>query len=400
MINTTFTILAYRAPEARKQVKKMLNKARRYGVPLSIEFGAKRIDERISPTSNRKVNVEVVEVHVKGETPVVGEHKFLARVEVLEGGNIVDTIPGETANMAWRQVDGHCDHCGTNRRRKHVYIVREINTGNVVQVGRGCLRDYLGIDNPEHVMQKFDFWRSVRNMDEDFSGWSGVKWSKEIRTLHAWTLAAIRAWGWVSKGMTHDRDDLVSTASRILSMCVKDSRSPEVRAVINNYLRDEDYDTADQIIAWVRESEDTSDYMHNLKVVHREDMLWDDRRIGLAISAVASWQRATGRAEKRRQEAQESRWMGSEGERLRGLKVTLEHVRGLGDNGWGWTELFKFRTEDGAVVTWITGSAPEIEPGMKYQLSGTVKKHKEYKGIKETQITRVKVVAQQAETAS
>ena len=64
----------------------------------------------------------------------------------------------------------------------------------------------------------------------------------------------------------------------------------------------------------------------------------------------------------------------------------------MGNNGYGWTELLKFRGEDGALLTWFSSAAPEFDVGTELTLDGTVKAHKEYRGTKETLLTRVKVL--------
>lgn len=57
---------------------------------------------------------------------------------------------------------------------------------------------------------------------------------------------------------------------------------------------------------------------------------------------------------------------------------------------WGDTYLYKFLTADGNVFSWFS-SPRGLAQGDKVILTGTVKDHKEYKGIKETQLTRAKI---------
>lgn len=52
--------------------------------------------------------------------------------------------------------------------------------------------------------------------------------------------------------------------------------------------------------------------------------------------------------------------------------------------------LHKFRTEGGQVLTWKTGRCLR-GVGDKVSLRGTVKKHSEYKGRKETELARCAV---------
>ena len=55
--------------------------------------------------------------------------------------------------------------------------------------------------------------------------------------------------------------------------------------------------------------------------------------------------------------------------------------------------LYKFADADGNTVTWKTSKWLDIEEGQTYKVAGTIKDHTEYKGDKQTVLTRCKVVA-------
>lgn len=54
------------------------------------------------------------------------------------------------------------------------------------------------------------------------------------------------------------------------------------------------------------------------------------------------------------------------------------------------TYIHNFETPEGNVLTWKTGSYPEIS-SEKLTITGTVKEHSEYKGVKQTVLTRCKI---------
>lgn len=88
------------------------------------------------------------------------------------------------------------------------------------------------------------------------------------------------------------------------------------------------------------------------------------------------------------QNAPETHWFGEVKQRvtLTGCNV---HKVASWDNMYGTTNLYNITTEDGYVFTWKTGSY--IEDGHKDCITGTIKAHTEYKGIKQTELTRCKV---------
>ena len=54
--------------------------------------------------------------------------------------------------------------------------------------------------------------------------------------------------------------------------------------------------------------------------------------------------------------------------------------------------IHKFTDESGNTVVWKTSSFQDFEPGEMYTIKGTVKEHSEYKGDKQTVLTRCKVI--------
>ena len=53
--------------------------------------------------------------------------------------------------------------------------------------------------------------------------------------------------------------------------------------------------------------------------------------------------------------------------------------------------IYKFADENGNTFTWKTGKMLELEEGKTYTVKGTIKEHSEYKGDKQTVLTRCKI---------
>lgn len=399
MTTTTITILAGRADEARDRIKKMEEKAKRYGVEFAAIFGPVYQEERLTnpepPRRPKKVMTDVLDVTITGETPKVGEFEFLASIELTDAGNFVDVAPGVEIGPQYRNTDGHCDHCKTTRLRKNVYAVRNMETDEELQVGRTCLRDFLGIDDPKIVIGKFKFWREFNDSEEGFESFGCAEWCESLEYLLAKTNVCIRLWGWASKGMAEaSYGKLTATIEYIWGMYGNDDESRKLARQIRDEQRDSDTDTAQEVIEWVRTSTADNDYMHNLRVAFSDDMLITTRRTALAISAVAAMHRAKERDLKRtemQKANRDSKHQGTVEERLKGLELTLEANLSMGDNGWGPRSLLKFKDVNGNLFCWFTGSAPNLDIGQRIMADGTVKAHKEFHGILETQLTRVTV---------
>lgn len=93
-----------------------------------------------------------------------------------------------------------------------------------------------------------------------------------------------------------------------------------------------------------------------------------------------------------------SEYVGENGKRLE-LMVTLEEEHSWevpSYSGYGMTTkvFYKFRDGDGNILVWTTtgyGVSSDIHRGDKIILRGTVKGHSEYRGEKQTELTRCKV---------
>lgn len=83
-----------------------------------------------------------------------------------------------------------------------------------------------------------------------------------------------------------------------------------------------------------------------------------------------------------------SEWIGEIKERLRDLRVTLTGAREC-FSYYGDSTLFTFEYND-CILTWFTSSSPKVEMtiGNEYILTGTVKLHDEYNGVKQTRLSR------------
>jgi len=101
-------------------------------------------------------------------------------------------------------------------------------------------------------------------------------------------------------------------------------------------------------------------------------------------------EQAREREERRAQERAQSEHLGSVGERLTvTAQIVCERVR---DGQWGASTWFLLKTPEGHVLTWQASGTFTVEQGEDVTLVGTVKRHDEYQGTKQTVITRCRFV--------
>jgi hypothetical protein len=271
-----------------------------------------------------------------------------------------------------------------------VFIVRDAKTGQQLQVGRTCLRDFIGIDNPEAAISSiFSVLKQYRDEMGEYEGYHNI-WSIPVHDLLSLSSVMIKLFGWKGKKNTDYGD--FSTSNRVKSFLDKKPVDDEDRAYlakIRNALTDEDKETATKTIEWIRNyNGKITDYMHNLMLFMKDDIITNGSHIGFIVSAVYAYQRQF--EQKEQSKADVSRHVGTVKERINGLKVTLISQREI-ETSFGISTLVKFVTEEGNKLSWFTSSCTGKQIGEKLIIDATIKGHSEYNGVKETKVTRVKI---------
>lgn len=86
-----------------------------------------------------------------------------------------------------------------------------------------------------------------------------------------------------------------------------------------------------------------------------------------------------------------SEWIGEVGDKVKDIKVQLIRKYSM-DGRYGLTTLYSFQDESGNILNWWTTSYKEIEVGQWTTIkTATIKKLDEYKDVKQTTLTRVRL---------
>lgn len=400
---TNFPILFERLDEAKAALDKLIKKAQRYNnTDISYEVGERFLETKtiVGEFETYKVQIEKVWINVFGDAPKYGDYEFMAHVEIGNDGNMIDSLPGvDNLDPKFRHSTGYCDHCQTNRRRKDVYVVQDRSTGEQLQIGRTCLRDFMGVDDPAKIANRFASFAEMMSMGETYGGPNEPMFP--VEQVLALTVTCVRLFGWCSRAMLEriGDPDLETTAfyvTRAMTPSIMLDKSE--RALQKHILEastDEDREKGREIMSHVRETMgDKTDYEHNLKTLFAKDVIFGYKRLPLLVSAYAAWRRYTKAQEKKaaqKAQAAHSKWQGELKERLRGINVVMTDQRSIGFNDFGETYLIKFRDTEGNLYSWFTGRTIDADEGDAMVIDGTVKKHNEYNGTQETVLTRVKV---------
>jgi hypothetical protein len=386
----------------RFKIDKLNKRANRYGM--------NRLELRIvdaEPVVDNGIEYPRYDVTIIGVAPCIDGWYLAARIENHEIiGKLVRIVPGPFADDDYSEFRDHdfgCDHCRTHRRRNDVFVLKN-EDGNVKVVGRNCLADYLRCDNAEDFARYAQFCDECANWDdaslsecayeEGFGGRGGPQ-SVAIKSFLAVVNCCIRRLGWISRTAAMDGGATADDAMFVIFGNPKDSKAFITKNEL--YVSDDDKDIASIVVEWAKALEpDKSEYLDVISKIAIAGAT-DSKLAGYAASMIRAYQRdqewKAERAE-RAANAPEKVFIGSIGERLKGLTVTVKRVRYCeGSYGVSTIVAMETKIEDGVIapLVWFASGSKEFNEDTEYTLTGTVKKHDEGKYGKQTKINRCRL---------
>jgi hypothetical protein len=141
-------------------------------------------------------------VVLTGRAPVLAGWWLVAIVEHRDGQATLRPVSEFAEGLAISKFAApRCEHCCVRRRRVETFIVLRPESGEIRQVGSGCLRDFLGGHDPDRMCRQAEYMALARAAVADRSiARSGDSGAKEL-PLEAFAACAahvVRAHGWVS----------------------------------------------------------------------------------------------------------------------------------------------------------------------------------------------------------
>lgn len=380
-----------------KKLTRIQNKCRKYGCDFHFAEVGEEYRE-LKTEQGETYTVRYVLIEAEGVAEING-WKFVASVEHTEKGNIIRQACDIEVPSRYYTGKPVCEHCNSNRARKDTYIVMNEETGEFKQVGRNCLADYTHGMSAEGVAQY------VAAFDEIISGEApdpGCDHTRYIRTVEflQYVAETIRHFGYV-RNISGER----STADRASDYfgvdhgwftgwwgreIIKDYREEMERCGFNAESPEAVEETR-KALEWLEGQDEDNTYIHNLKTACANEWL-SGRNLGILASLFPTYDRELEYQNQKRREAEQgklSQYVGKIGDRVE-VRVGSVKLITSWETMYGTTFIWKITDEAGNVFTWKTGNGiPEDCTSIK----GTVKEHTEYRGVKQTELTRCKCAA-------
>ena len=380
-------ITAAELNETRAKVAKINDRAVRRGFTGHIDLSVERVEVKDIDEYGFERTEVMFDVTLAGDAPKLDGWTFLATLDWdVHAGLITRVVPGAQVEIDRNELKPEwCDHCKTRRHRNSTFLVRH-DDGRQVQVGSTCIKDFLGWNANVVILYADDVASDL--------GFGGYGHSQPDAVGTDYALAV--AWALIKLDGYKPANTYSGTPTKSDVMDVlwppypmRPERKAELVRI--STLATEAMERAKEIRAWVvNEMTGTNEYATNMKAVLSADYV-TIRNIGLLASAPQAWMKAQAATLIRDTPTRVSTWLGQEKERIT-FTATINDIRWIpGD--WNTMTLYTLQDADGNVIKWFASrDALGDKPGVTVKLMATVKKHEEYKNVKQTLITRAKVL--------
>jgi hypothetical protein len=376
-------------PQLYAQLEKINAKARKYEIPeLSVTELQRQV--RTNIIGGELMQVTAVLVRIEGAVVRAGPWSVIATMHERQSTRRVTLLRGAPVLTAYLSDPLQCEHCNKNRRRQRTFIVMHDIDGFSRQVGHSCLHEYTGISLGQ-VAAGARIAAYLNSLEEKAEQWlASPRYygpaPYALADVLAAACAAIRVHGW-RNAKTQD----TSTADEVRLTLADPSRLAVLEAD-----REEAARVLERAQAHFRtHAEIENDFearlqavLHTGQVLHREVGVaaWLAHRFGANYLPPAV-----------------SEHVGKPGMRIE-TAVRVTRIVGLPPDGYGGVpELVTLTDNAGNQLLWRTSRRPrEMREGETLNIKGTVKKHGEWRGCAQTELSRVTVqpAAKPAESAA
>ncbi len=391
----TFAIHESNLERLEKKINRIRTKCQKYGC----DFHYQVIGEEFRTLEEGEPNEHVerfVIVECEG-TAIVNGWTFAATIDHTEAGNIIRSLKDIEIPERYKTCGPDCEHCHSKRHRKDTYIVHNEETGEFKQVGSSCLNDFTNGFSAEAAAFYISLFDELIQGEAPSQGYHFKHWFK-VEEVLKYAVQIVNDIGYVPTSEWKG----VSTKDEVHIAYLYDENdarlSREERRRVENFRckygdRHDSEDVKEKVSAileYVRTSDDDSDYIHNLKVIAKSDYI-DYKNMGFAVSMIKAYNKHLSIEEKIRKEkeaADASEFVGEVGQRIEIANPQVEVITYL-ENQFGVTIRYKITDEEGHIFMWDSSSGIYADKVVA-SIKGTIKKHDEYRGCKQTWLTRCK----------
>lgn len=336
-----------------------------------------------------ETRVECVEFTLDFAPYKVGDYRVGAVLERTVTDNMVYPLEDDIDWRTYSTTPIRCDHCRKNARRNKAVVLIDNQTGDEIMVGTSCLKDFIGY-NVYSFATLFDDIQGILLdytdpfiMDDERSLYKVVV---DARTYLAYCINCIERDGYQKESTKYQAFTDMSRHVHLRPEVIK--KADEVANFFETY-----------------ETEDSFEHDTKMLVTDKKPFYDANGFVAYAYMLYQRIQERIKREEERLASTANSKYYGNVGDKIE-VVVTGRCV-GSYDTQFGTTFIYRFVDDSGNIFVWKTGSVADVvgrelpngardvipvADAGRIRLRGTIKAHNEYRGEKQTILTRCKVL--------
>lgn len=416
-------------PEVSKKLTHISKKCAKHGNPFTFTVTGDEVRSIYDEELGFSVNHRFILVDVEG-TARIANWECVAILEAYDAGNVIRKINTAMDIPERFKTSGNlCEHCNSKRQRHNLYIVHNVETEEFKQVGGSCLKLYTSGLSLEYVAAYMDGITELEEASAKMPPHRNLWLVEDVigRALELTNLFGYfpsRNEGITTRSMVAT---LVSSAHGLERLNQRLEENGMKKLSSADLWLDETPDTVRKITDYYLSLTDTSDFVTNVQTLIREGYT-SSKNFGFLSYLPAGYHKAMQVAEEKKKREVNmfqgvNEHFGTIGKRYKDIKVCCVRRVASWCTNYGIQCLYKFLLETGEVLVWSTSGSiydkvvigeetyEEIQTE-HYGLVGhsrsvvehqvinnyisvdsmtfTVKFHGEYKGVKQTEISRPK----------
>lgn len=376
-------------PKIKKKIENVIGKLEKYNLKYNFEIIGEYIEQVDIPLDYQHekittVFLEVIHYNFSMETIKIGNYNIIAILKhnQIENSreNLIYMVDKEVKlPIKYNNIDSNCDHCNTNRKRNTTIILENLEKpGELLQVGSTCLKDYTGIEEMDIVSE-------ISNLQDMFMQGLTNYDSIDYRQSYVKTIDYLVNCIYLieKEGYTKDytKDKAFDLTLRGLAIKAGEKGKYVTKAL----------DT----ISYFNKDFNDNDFLRNTSLLLKNEY---NKNSGFIAYAYLAYLKELEKKTSRNKNIEElSNYVGNIGDRIE-IEVKLLN-RYIFQTMYGPQQIYVFIDNNNNVYKWktsvylVNSKGESIETNEDtIKLKGSIKGHEEYKGTKQTELTRCKII--------
>lgn len=397
--------------DLQKRINRITKKLTAYGKKWTFEVLGESVEEvtvwdyrnidnvpmwQFRPKKCGKIAVDVVSYTFEMERLQLGNYEVIAVLDhkAIEGNeNLIHVIKeGITVPLQYRTVKSICEHCHSDRERNKTVLLQD-DTGNIKQVGTTCIKEYTGIDGLDIISAYQDIHNIIidnNNLNADFDRIGNYPKYKSTFDYLSICIELINSEGY-TKEPTNNRQTTKNASWDLLEKEYKASeQSKQLAHNVIDYFNNNTFD-------------ESQNFLNNIKLYLSQEYTKASGFIAYAYIAYQKQMEYEAKKQAEQSNKKSSEYIGKIGDKIQ-IELTLKKRIAYETNYTyygGTSYIYIFEDNKGNQYKWNSAKFLEkivnneyiaINENDSLKLKGSIKALEEYKGTKQTVLTRCKVI--------